>query len=192
MAAYRPPHPRTDDVEPALAAADTRAQLSGPALRGFFSLAERWRLTVGEQLALLGWPGRSTFFRWRQTAAARTAEGGDEGAAVPTLSADTLMRISYLLGIFAGLERWLGATPAEADAWIARSNTDAPFFGRRPLDILCAGDIAAFAQVRGYLDALAGGPLPADGVVPTVLAASAPLDTIDRDTLLRGFVGHAV
>lgn len=183
MAAYRHPTQPSDVPAPALASPEVRAQHSGPALRGFFALADRWALSVDVQLALLGWPGRSTFFRWRQA-----ATGGEP---VPTLGADTLMRVSYLLGIYQGLARWLGATPAEADAWIARPNTDAPFFGRRPLDLLTEGDMAAFAQVRGYLDALAGGPLPSAADLPGTLPPAAPLDDADRDALLRGFAGHA-
>ena len=33
-------------------------------LEAFFGIAARWRLSTDEQIALLGSPGRSTFFWW--------------------------------------------------------------------------------------------------------------------------------
>jgi hypothetical protein len=133
---------------PSLADPATRARLSGPALRGFRALAERWGLPLDQQLALLGSPARSTYFAWKRASPTRA----------PVLSADTLTRVSLLLGIFAALERWLGNAPHEADAWIGRANDDHPFYGRSPLALMLDGGIPAMTQVRGYLDTLAGGP----------------------------------
>jgi hypothetical protein len=35
---------------------DVRKKMSGPAMRTFFNLADRWQLSVAERRALLGWP----------------------------------------------------------------------------------------------------------------------------------------
>ena len=86
------PEPTRQTVTPAAARRDpeTRRRLSGPALRTFFALAERWGLSADEQRALLGWPSRSTFFAWRK----------GQVAAVPY---DTLTRLSLLVGIYKAL-----------------------------------------------------------------------------------------
>ena len=39
---------------------------SGPALKAFFRIADRWKLDVEQQLILLGEPARSTFFKWKK------------------------------------------------------------------------------------------------------------------------------
>ncbi len=51
-------------VDPALADAATRRRLSGPALRTFVAIAERWHLGEAERLRILGQPGRSTYYAW--------------------------------------------------------------------------------------------------------------------------------
>ncbi len=38
----------------------------GAGLRAFTNIAERWGLTIAEQLKLLGIASRSTFFKWRR------------------------------------------------------------------------------------------------------------------------------
>src|SRR5260370_10422989 len=35
---------------------EVRHQMSGPAMRTFFNIADRWSLTTEEQRAMLGWP----------------------------------------------------------------------------------------------------------------------------------------
>jgi hypothetical protein len=120
-----------------------RRQMSGPALRTFFRIAEAWGLSVTEQIVLLGRPPRSTFYKWR--------EGG-----APRLPRDVLERISYVFGIFKALQV-LFPDPARADAWIRRPN-DAPLFGgRSALDVLLSGNVADLYVVRQYLDAQRGG-----------------------------------
>ncbi len=63
-----------------------RKDLSGPALRTFFRIAELWSLSTGEQMILLGMAARSTFFKWKK----------DPNVVLPK---DTLERISYIVGI---------------------------------------------------------------------------------------------
>lgn len=130
-------------MEAHLATEIDRKGLSGPALRTFFRIAELWGLSVNEQMTLLGVTGRSTFFNWKK----------DPNAIVPK---DTLERISYILGIYKGLQILL-PDEAAADAWVKRPN-DAPLFsGQSALSRMLSGQVADLFVVRQYLDAQRGG-----------------------------------
>ena len=120
-----------------------RADPGPAAFRAFLRLAELWQLTTEEQLVLLGAPARSTYFKWKK-----------EGAA--HLSADTLERLSYLLGIYKALQILFG-DPVRADAWIRRPNAASPFGGRSALERMLGGQVADLYVVRQYLDAQLGG-----------------------------------
>ena len=125
------------------AAAIDRKDLSGPALRTFFRIAELWGLTVDEQMTLLGVTARSTFFKWKK----------DQSVALPK---DTLERISYILGIYKALQILL-PDEKSADAWVRRPN-EAPLFAGRPaLARMLSGQVADLFVVRQYLDAQRGG-----------------------------------
>lgn len=116
---------------------------SGPALRTFFKIAERWNLNVEEQMTILGITARSTYFKWK---------GDMDGR----LTLDTLERISYILGIFKALNILLPEEEA-ADAWISKPN-DAPLFGGKPaLKRMLSGHVSDLYVVRQYLDAQRGG-----------------------------------
>lgn len=116
---------------------------SGPALRTFFRIAERWNLNVEEQMTLLGITARSTYFKWKQDMDGR-------------LTLDTLERISYVFGIFKALNILLPEEEA-ADAWIKKPN-DASMFGGKPaLKRMLSGRVSDLYVVRQYLDAQRGG-----------------------------------
>ena len=117
--------------------------LARPALRTFFRIADLWKLTVAEQMTLLGLGSRSTYFKWKK-------DGTD------ALSRDTLERLSYVFGIYKALEILL-PDPAAADAWVRRPNTAAPFGGRSALARMLSGNVADLYEVRRYLDAQRGG-----------------------------------
>jgi len=129
-------------VEPQIAL--NPKQLSGPALRTFFRIAESWDLSVEEQRTLLGRPARSTFFSWRQH---------PEEA---TLSKDTLERISYILGIYSALQVLLPDEKA-ADAWVKKPNKASIFGGTSALDRMLSGNVSDLYVVRQYLDGQRGG-----------------------------------
>lgn len=118
------------------------ADLTGPALRAFFELAERWNLRVAEQRKLLGDPPESTFYKWK-----RERDGA--------LGRDTLERISYLLGIFKALAI-LFPDPARADAWLRKPNMAPTFGGHSALERILSGNVADLFVVRQYLDAQRG------------------------------------
>ena len=53
-------------------AASKRKDLTGPALRTFFRIAEAWGLKEAEQMSLLGLDKRSTFQSWKRGAVMAT------------------------------------------------------------------------------------------------------------------------
>src|SRR5207344_2921130 len=70
---------------------EVRKRMSGPAMKAFFNVTDKiWKLEPKVQQALLGFPGTSTFYNYRN---------GTHG----TLSFDVLTRISLVLGILKAL-----------------------------------------------------------------------------------------
>jgi hypothetical protein len=72
-----------------------------------------------------------------------------------TLDADTLTRISYLVGIFKALN--ILYSEALADAWMQRPNSNRIFGGQAPLAYLIKGGLPAMQIVRRLVDARRGG-----------------------------------
>jgi antitoxin Xre/MbcA/ParS-like protein len=112
----------------------------GAAKRAFFRIMQAWDVGDAEARVLLGAPSRSTFYNYKR------GEGG-------ALNADTLERISYLLGIYKAL-KLLFPNPQQADGWMRRPNQ--AFGGRTALDQALGGKVVDLAAVRGYLDAVRG------------------------------------
>ncbi len=126
----------------ATAPAKSRKDLTGPALRTFFRVADAWGLSEQEQMSILGLDSRSTLQSWKR--------GGV--AAIPK---DALERISYILGIYMGLKILL---PKSADDWVRKPN-EAPLFGGAPaLQRLVSGNVADLFLVRQYIDTQRGYP----------------------------------
>ncbi len=132
----------TSTVRPLKHGAAEFGSAGGAGLRAFTHIAERWGLTVADQLSLLGIASRSTFFKWR-----RERE--------PRLPQDTLERLSYLLGIYKALQILL-PDPQAADEWVRKPNNAPPFGGRSALERMLSGQVADLFIVRQYLDAQRG------------------------------------
>jgi len=121
-------------------AAPSAGQSRIPAeLEAFFRVAETWRLSIDEQINLLGSPGRSTFFKWKK-------DGG-------VLPIDTRERLSHILGIIKSL-RILFTQNERGDEWIRARNRY--FDGASALDVMLEG-MTGVIRVRRYLDAQRGG-----------------------------------
>jgi hypothetical protein len=112
----------------------------GAAKRAFFRIMSAWQVDDAEARVLLGAPSRSTFYNYKR------GEGGQ-------LNADTLERISYVLGIYKAL-RLLFPNRQQADGWMRRTNQ--AFGGRTALDHALGGKVVDLAMVRAYLDAVRG------------------------------------
>jgi hypothetical protein len=125
-----------------LSSREERQRLSRSALRGFFRLADRWKLRDEDARALLGGVSSSTFYEWKKRPER-------------LLDVDRITRISYLVGIYKALHVLYG--DALADAWVTLPNTNVIFGGRTPLDYMAAGGLLAMQTVRRLLDARRGG-----------------------------------
>ena len=128
-------------AEPRAVALDTR-EAAQALLRTYFNIAEAWKLSSKEAMALLGLGSRSTYHLWKS---------GKPGP----LSRDTLERVSYVLGIYKALQMLLPSDEA-ADAWIRKPNQAPLFNGRSALDRMMSGNVADLYEVRRYLDAQRG------------------------------------
>ena len=119
-----------------------RQRLSRSALRGFFRLAERWKLRDEDARELLGGLSSSAYYEWKKNTGR-------------VLEVDRITRISYLIGIYKALHILYG--DKLADEWVKLPNTNAIFGGRTPLDYMMAGGLLAMQSVRKLLDARRGG-----------------------------------
>jgi hypothetical protein len=127
---------------------ETRKRYTGAAVRAFVRLARLWELTEAQQLTLLGASlSRATLSGWKTEEASKTA-----------LSIDQLTRISYLVSIYEGLQRFFRRAPDEAERWVRRPRHEAPFNGATPLQVMLDHGIPGLDAVRRYVDAAAGGP----------------------------------
>lgn len=122
------------------AKAPNRKDLTGPALRTFFRIADAWGLKEAEQMRILGLDSRSTFQSWKR-------------GAVAAISKDALERISYVMGIYKGLNVLL---PKSANDWVRKPNKSPVFAGRSALERMASGNVADLFVVRQYIDAQRG------------------------------------
>ena len=120
------------------------AQLAAAGLRAFQHIATAWRLTVDDQLNLLGMPPRSTFYGWMKNPDSAN------------LSRDTLERLSNILGIYKALQILIPETEA-ADNWVRNPNQSPLFGGHSALEHMLAGNVSDLNAVRRHLDAARGG-----------------------------------
>src|ERR1700722_8754998 len=126
-----------------LTSKDERARLSAAALRGFFRLVERWSLRDADAKQLLGGVTNGPYYEMKKRREERV------------LDVDTLLRISYLLGIFEALNSLHGQPLA--DEWISLPNSNRIFGGGTPLGYLIQGGLPAMSTVRRLLDARRAG-----------------------------------
>ena len=126
-----------------LASKDERARLSASALRGFFRLAKRWSLRDEDAKQLLGGVTNGPYYEMKKHPDNRV------------LDPDTLLRISYLLGIFNALNSLHGQPLA--DEWIILRNSNRIFGGGTPLGYMIQGGLPAMSTVRRLLDARQAG-----------------------------------
>lgn len=125
-----------------LGARAERERLSPGALRAFFNIMARWQVRDDDARALLGGLSNGPYYALKKQP--------DR-----TLDADTLLRISYLVGIFKALHVLHGE--ALADEWIRLPNANPLFGGATPLACMARGGVPALQAVRRLLDARRGG-----------------------------------
>jgi hypothetical protein len=126
-----------------LGSKDERARLSSSAVKGFFRLATRWHLRDDDAKQLLGGVTNGPYYEMKKNPDHRV------------LGSDTLLRISYLLGIFQALN--VLHSQALADEWINLPNSNRIFAGGTPLGYMMRGGLPAMSTVRRLLDARQAG-----------------------------------
>ena len=119
-----------------------RKRLGPSALKAFFNIVDRWNLRDEDAMQLLGGMASSTYYAMKKSPRR-------------TLDSDTMLRISYLVGIFKALNILHGKTLA--DRWITLPNQNPIFRGSTPLRYMIRGGIPAMQVVRRLLDARRGG-----------------------------------
>jgi len=119
-----------------------RERLSAPALKAFFNIMARWKVSDADARALLGGVSNGPFYEMKRKL--------DR-----VLDADRLTRVSYLIGIFKAL-RILHST-ALADEWVHLPNQNPIFAGQPPLAYMIRGGLPAMQTVRRLLDARRAG-----------------------------------
>lgn len=127
--------------------AAARRRVSGPGLRTFLAIADRYGIATKDRIALLGEPSNSTYHEWVKKARADAAL---------TLPLDTLTRISGVLGIHKALGI-LFPIEAEAMAWLTGPHQAEVFGGQAPIAVAIDGGLDGILTVRRYLDAWRGG-----------------------------------
>lgn len=127
---------------PDLTSQTDRKRLSPPALRTFFRIIEKWKIRDEQARILLGGVANGPYYTLKKNPDSKT------------LSSDTLLRISYLVGIFKALSI-LHAQPL-SDEWIGLPNQNPIFGGGTPLTYMLKGGIPAMQTLRRLLDARRG------------------------------------
>ncbi|MGE3231036.1 MAG: antitoxin Xre/MbcA/ParS toxin-binding domain-containing protein [Hyphomicrobium sp.] len=120
----------------------TRERLSRAAIGAFLNAMARWRVRDEDARGLLGGMSNGPFYEMKKDRAR-------------TLDADTLTRISYLVGIFKALN--ILHSESLADEWVQLPNSNRIFAGRTPLDYMIKGGLPAMQTVRRLLDGRRGG-----------------------------------
>jgi hypothetical protein len=137
--------PVIDDVlRPAdLSDASVRERLSPVALHAFFAIMQRWRVSEDDARELLGGVEKETYDELKSQSATRT------------LDADTLIRISYIVGIYKALNILL--SQPIADEWVTLPNSDPLFGGKSPLCCMIESGAPMMQRTRQLLDAVQEG-----------------------------------
>jgi hypothetical protein len=119
-----------------------RERLSPSALKAFFNIMQRWQVRDEDARALLGGVSNGPFYEMKKNPDRM-------------LDTDTLLRVSYLVGIFKALHI-LHSEPL-ADEWVRLPNSNRIFAGQTPLAYMIAGGLPAMQTVRRLVDARRGG-----------------------------------
>jgi Protein of unknown function (DUF2384) len=139
-----PAYPATR-YEPAalvdLSAKGERERLSPSAIKAFFNVMSEWEVRDEEARILLGGISNGRFYGLKKKLGR-------------TLDADTLTRVSYLVGIFA---LNILSSKKLARAWMQLPNANRIFGGQTPLAYVVKGGLPAMQTVRCLLDARRGG-----------------------------------
>lgn len=116
--------------------------LGPPALRAFFRIAGAWSLDDQEQMCVLGISKIVLLRAWR-------------GGGLTGFNAETLERISLVIGIFKAINTML-PNAGRAHAWMRKSNKAPLLRGQSAVAFIVQGNLNDLRALRTYLDAEVG------------------------------------
>ena len=125
-----------------LSAKAERERLSPSAIKAFLNIMATWGVRDEDARALLGGMSNGQFYEMKKNPQR-------------SLDADTLTRVSCLVGIFKALN--ILYSQKLADAWVLRPNANRIFGGETALAYMMKGGLPAMQMVRRLLDARRGG-----------------------------------
>ncbi|MEA2765752.1 MAG: hypothetical protein QOK07_2156 [Gemmatimonadaceae bacterium] len=131
-------------LKPPRAAAIRDDVQAGAGLRTFARIIDKWSVPASDAMALLGVDSRSTYYDLLKRAR--------ESKEVKGLSKDQLDRLSYLLGIYAGIRVIFPHSEESRNQWVSRANSAPLFGGRSPMEIMRSGMIGLY-QTFAHLSA---------------------------------------
>lgn len=111
---------------------------TGEVYKAVLRISKLWALTEPQMASILG-VDIEQLTSWRVSI-----------SSIFSLSANIQYRLGHLLGIYESLQT-LFPEPTIAGEWLKRPNTDAPFGGKSPLDILLQGGDQGLVSVDQYL-----------------------------------------
>src|SRR5258706_15825316 len=120
--------PASTALKPRRAAPISEPVQAGAGLRTFARIAEQWKLSARDAMALLGVDSRSTYYELLKRAR--------ESKEVKGLSKDQLDRLSYLLGIYEAIRVLFPHSEVSRAQWVSRPNSASLFAGRSPVEIM--------------------------------------------------------
>ncbi|MBF0448929.1 MAG: DUF2384 domain-containing protein [Magnetococcales bacterium] len=119
----------------------SESNMASTGLKVFFKIMELWDASIDDIEILLGGLSRSSIYNWKNTPPSK-------------LNRDQLCRISYIIGIYKGLNI-LYPDPKISDEWVHRPNRY--FGGRTAFQHMLGGNITDLADVRRRIDAACEG-----------------------------------
>ena len=140
--------PASTVLKPPRAAPISEPVQAGAGLRTFARIAEQWKLSARDAMALLGVESRSTYYE--------LLKRSRDSKEVKGLSKDQLDRLSYLLGVYEAVRVLFPHSQESRDTWVSRPNTATLFAGRPPLEVMRSSMIGLYqtfahlATARGW------------------------------------------
>ena len=122
--------------KPPSPAAVSESLQAGAGLRTFARIADRWKLSAADAMAILGMESRSTYYELLKRARASKEVKG--------LSRDQLDRLSYLLGIYEAIRMLFPHSEESRNEWVSHANTAPIFGGRSPVEIMRSSMIGLY------------------------------------------------
>lgn len=131
--------------KPPRPAAISEPAQAGAGLRTFARIAELWKISAADAMAILGVDSRSTYYELLKRARATREVKG--------LHRDQLDRLSYVLGIYEALRVLFPHSSESRDGWVSRPNTATLFGGRSPVEIMRSSMIGLYQTFAHLTDA---------------------------------------